>query len=89
MSSKFKIIKHRDGGNLHLILSGDFNDDSAQKLLDILNKGHNGVNQMIVDTSGLDDFHFIDKPLFTIFMDEISKQPFVIVFTGKYSKHIV
>jgi len=89
MSYNFKITKHRDGGNLHLTLSGDFNNSAAQKLLQILNEGHGGVYQIIVDTNCLDSIHYTDKTIFSDFLDEISRQPFTIVFTGKYSGQII
>ncbi len=89
MSSNFKIIKHRDRGNLHLTLSGDFNEFSAQKLLDMLNLGHSGIYQIIVDTSCLNSIHYADNSILSKFRDEISSQPFVIMFTGKYSEQII
>ncbi len=89
MSTNFKISKHRNGQNLHLKLSGDFDDVSALQLLSELNNGHSGIYRIIVHTSSLDSLHCSNRTIFTKYLDEISSQPCRIMFTGEYADQIV
>ncbi len=88
MSSKFKISEHRNGGNLHLKLSGNFDDDSAQKILDVLAKRHSGIFRIIIHTSSLEHINCLGKTTIQNNLESIHEQVANIVFTGEYANQI-
>ena len=85
MSTNFKISKHRNGGNLHLKLSGDFDEDSAQQLLNVLAKRYTGVFRVIIHTSFLDRIHCFRKTKFQNHMNAIQGHETHVMFTGEYA----
>lgn len=54
MGAKFRIRKHRDSDNLHLNLSGEFDDTSICDLIDVLKTDCNDKMQVFVHTNSLD-----------------------------------
>ncbi len=85
MASNFKISEHRNGGSLHLKLFGDFDDDSAQQILDVLAKRHNGIFRVIIHTSSLERIHWFHKTTIQNYLKMIHKHANNIIFTGEYA----
>jgi anti-anti-sigma regulatory factor len=57
MASNFRIFIHRDNGNLHLKLKGDFDGSSAHELINTLKARYEKAGNIIVDTCGLAHIH--------------------------------
>ena len=57
MSTDFQISIHKNEGNIHLKLSGDFDSSSSHKVLNLLKKNCRGASNVFINTSNLNQIH--------------------------------
>jgi len=57
MTHNFKISTYRTNDMLHLRLSGDFDESSAAKLMNILKKNSFGIDGIHIDASNVSRVH--------------------------------
>ena len=90
MSAKFKILKQRQSENLHLNLSGDFNDMSVCELIDVLRDNCHSVMRVFIHTKNLDKVSTsnIGRDVFYKNLNIMNDDSFQIQFTGGYDNKL-
>jgi len=83
MATNFKIDVHKNDGNLHLKLKGDFDGTSAHELLDIVRKRADHISRVFIHTSNLRDIHPFGLHVFHSNLDILKSQSLEFVFTGE------
>ncbi len=84
MASKFKIFMHQNSDNLHLKLSGDFNDISVCELIEVLKRNCSNVNKAIIHTGSLDNVRLsmLGRDIFYKNLDDLDSGVMDVTFTG-------
>ena len=85
MATNFKIDVHRNDGNLHLKLKGDFDGTSAYELLDVVRKRAANTSRVFIHTSSLRNIHPFGLHVFRSNLDILKGQSLEFVFTGEYA----
>lgn len=80
MAANFKIFSHRNGNNLHMKLTGDFDGSSAHELLNTMKEHCQGISRIFVHTSGLKE---IDSFGLHMFHSHLCRHGTSILFTGE------
>ncbi|MFC1531799.1 hypothetical protein ACFL7M_00305 [Thermodesulfobacteriota bacterium] len=88
MAKTFKISLHRNGGNIHLRLIGEFDEASAREIMDAIRQYGYGASTAFIHTNCLNQIHRFDREIF----EKKSKSPhgpeIAFVFTGKYASQL-
>ena len=87
MALNFRIVFHRNNGNLKLKLVGDFDGSSAFELINVLKEHCGKVGQVIINTGGLSSIHPFGLGVFKKHC-AINKLSCDVTFTGKYESTI-
>ena len=85
MTKTFKISLHRNGDNIHLRLIGEFNEASAQELMDAVRRYGYGASTAFIHTNCLDQVHRFDKRIFKRKNESPHGPEIAFIFTGKYA----
>lgn len=88
MAANFKIAIHRMNGSLEIELAGDFDGTSACELLNVLNEKCDGVDRVLVDTSGLKEIYPFGLDTFQNNLYRLKEKPIRLVFTGEHATRI-
>jgi anti-anti-sigma regulatory factor len=88
MAANFKIAIHRMNASLELELAGDFDGTSACELLNVLNEKCDGVDRVLVDTSGLKEIYPFGLDTFQNNLYRLKEKPIRLVFTGENATRI-
>lgn len=88
MALNFKISVHKNGDNLHLKLSGDFDGSSAFQLLNAMKKNSNGARRVLIHTACLGKIDPFGCEMFRHRLSELNKHGSSIIFTGKHAEQI-
>ena len=88
MASDFKILVHRNSENLHLRLTGDFDETSAHQLLNALEQNCADVRKIFVHTSCLRKIYPFAQELFQKNVYFMNGQSASLIFTGENGKQI-
>jgi len=88
MAANFEVFVHRNSDNLHLIITGDFDDGSAYELFHSLRKNYMGEYKVFLHTSRLRQIcpsgvETFSNSLRTFGLDRKS-----LIFTGDYGAQI-
>lgn len=83
MESNFTIRFHRNNGNLHLTVKGDFDGSSACVLFDALKKNCANKDRIVVHTGGLKQVHPFGQRVFGSKFAELKGKSEKIIFTGE------
>ena len=83
MACNFRISVHKNSDNLHLKLTGDFDDSSACQLINSLKTRMHGVSRVFIHTGSLKDVYPFGRDVFQNNLDVINGQPVTFVFTGE------
>ena len=83
MAENFRIIFHRNDENLHLKLFGDFDGNSAFKLLKVLKKNAYCASKIFIHTSCLNHISPSATEIFKKHLDTINSMSISFFFTGK------
>ena len=83
MATNFKIDVHKNDGNLHLKLKGDFDGTSAHELLDVVRKRAAHASRVFINTSNLRDINAFGLHVFRSNLDILKGQSVEFVFTGE------
>ena len=83
MSENFRIIFHRNDENLHLKLFGEFDGNSAHKLLRILKKNAHWASRIYIHTACLSHIHPVAREIFQEQLNALNGQSISFLFTGK------
>lgn len=91
MVGKFKIFKHRQSDNLHLRLTGEFNDVSVCELIDVLKDSCNEVIKVFIHTGSLNTVTTSDigRDVFHKNLSDLNDNSFRIKFTGDCDTRIM
>ncbi len=91
MKDKFKIFKHRHSDNLHLRLTGEFNDISVCELIDVLKDNYHEVMNVFIHTSNLNTVSASDiaRDVFSRNIRSMNDNRFSIQFTGGCESQLV
>lgn len=82
VAKNFRIFTHRNGGNLHLKLMGDFDGTSAHELLNTLKKGSAQVSRIFIHTNPLKNIHPFGLSVFHDNLGSLKDQCKRFIFTG-------
>ncbi|MFC1863504.1 hypothetical protein ACFL1Z_06080 [Thermodesulfobacteriota bacterium] len=82
MENMFRILQHQNGDNLHIKLIGDFNTNSAWRLLSLLKHNSKYAKRIFIHTACMSE---INRVGLHIFHNGLSRQESLmckITFTG-------
>ncbi len=90
MGKKFKIFKHRQSENLHLKLTGEFNDMSVCELIDVLRDNYNDVMKVFVHTNNLNRISTsnMGRDVFNKNIKDLSDNSFNIQFCDGFESQL-
>lgn len=90
MASNFRINFYNFGDTLFLRLSGDFNETSANELINKLTEHRVGFSDIFVDTNELKTIYPFDRNIFQKNLDHIKMQykNFFIIGVNKFKFEI-
>ncbi len=90
IGGKFKIFKHRQSENLHLKLTGEFNDMSVCELIDVLRDNYNDVMRVFVHTSNLNRISTsnMGRDVFDKNIKDLSDNSFNIRFSDGFESQL-
>lgn len=83
MVETFRILPYRNSDNLHLRLTGVFDDEAALALIETLNENRGMVNKIFVHTAALDQVYDAAVELFQSDLISLDRPGTEIIFTGK------
>jgi hypothetical protein len=89
MACGCKFSFHLNGDNLHLILTGELNDDSADKLLQILKTNCWVANKIFVHTDQLHGVDALDRDKFNNTVSFLNNKNGRFIFTGGKAQQLV
>lgn len=87
MASNFKISAYKNGDNLHLKLTGEFDGSSAMKLMNMLKKCGKRHTSIIIHTSGLTSMNMFGQEVFQNNFSELNEIKHRLYFTGGHSDY--
>ena len=82
MASNFKITTHRNGENIHIILKGDFDGNSAWELFHFLNENSKRRHSFIINAKGLNNIFSFGVQTFCQLMKELKRNNTYDLVTG-------
>jgi len=88
MAARFRISIHRNSGNLHLKLMGDFDGASAHELLNVLKRYSARTARIFIDSSGLRNIHPFGLNVFHDNLSLLQGQSIALVFTGEHASQL-
>lgn len=88
MANNFKILIHSNCDSVHLKLIGDFDGDSACKLLIDIKNCLTIANKVFIHTDGLKDVHPFGEAVLHNNFNEVNKRDAFFTFTGKYGNSL-
>jgi len=88
MAGTFQIQHHRNSDNLHLRLTGVFDEEAALSLTEALNENRAGVGKIFVHTGALDQVLDSGAKLFRSHLSSLDQPGAEIIFTGKKGEEI-
>lgn len=88
MASNFRIVIHRNSDNLHLKLIGDFDENSARELLNMIKKNCNGTCRFIVHTNCIENTSPTAEDAFRRNLSDLDVYPDRILFTGDHANRL-
>jgi len=84
----FQIQEHRNSDNLHLRLTGVFDEDAALSLTEALKENRAGVGRIFVHTAALDQVLDSGVELFRSNLSSLDRSGAEIIFTGKRAEKL-
>lgn len=87
MASNFKISANKNGDNLHLNLTGEFDGSSAMKLMNMLKKCGKRHPSIVINTSGLTSMNMFGQEVFRSNFSELNEIRHRLRFTGEHSDY--
>lgn len=88
MSCNFKIDTHQKLDTVYIRLLGDFDGDSAYKLINNIKTCSKAAKKVFIHTDGLKDIHPFGKAVFRNNFHEVNKQSIRFIFMGKNGKSL-
>jgi len=89
MASNFKIVHHMSGECIHLELVGDFDENSADELLDVMRDHRNRTKRLLVHTDGLEHVDDSGEQSFRNNFYTLPSQSFrKLWFSGKHAHEL-
>ena len=88
MATNFRITVHRNGKNLHLKLTGDFDGTSAHELLNVLKRYSTRTARIFIHTSGLRNVHPFGLNVFHNNLGALKERSLTLVFTGEHASQL-
>ena len=89
MASNFQIKSYNFDDILFLRLTGDFDNDSAQELTNILTQNSTGFSDIYLDTNELETVFSFNSDVFQKNLDGIKKQVKNLIIIGLNKHKIV
>jgi hypothetical protein len=86
MASKFDISVCRSGSSTNFRLRGDFDDSSANRLLQVLKDNSQGVTIAVIETSGLGHVYPSGRDQFQKNVHALNDFCYRLVFFGENAK---
>jgi hypothetical protein len=84
----FQIQHHRNSDNLHLRLTGVFDEEAALSLTEALNENRAGVGKIFVHTAALNQVLDSGAEVFRNSLSSLDRHGAEIIFTGKKGEQI-
>ena len=88
MASNFKILIHRNGGNVHMKLMGDFDGDSACELLSNIKRSSRCSSRVFIHTNCLKQIYPFGRSIFIKNFENNEENPISILFTGEKASQL-
>ncbi len=88
MTETFQIQHHRNSDNLHLRLTGVFDEEAALALMEALNENRALVKKILVHTAALAQVVDSGAELFRSSVSSLDRTGAEIIFTGKKGEEI-
>jgi len=89
MAKNFRITIHQNSDNLHLMLDGDFDGNSAYELLNILEKRCRFISRAFIHTNGLRHVHPFGSSLFQSHLPDLKPcRHMHLEFTGNHARKL-
>ena len=85
MASNFRVSTHRNSENIHLKLIGDFDEVSANQLIDVLEENCKSVNKVFIHTNSLTRIHPFGCNLFHHHIKKLESPSMSVLFTGDHA----
>jgi hypothetical protein len=83
MAQNFKIVSYKINDSLHMMLTGDFDVDSAMELINTLLTHGTGCWYIFIDTNNLETIHPFSPHVFRMNLSNFKKQLNNLFFTGR------
>jgi anti-anti-sigma regulatory factor len=88
MIETFQILQYRNSDNLHLRLTGTFDEEAALALMEALNENRASVQKIFVHTAALEQVLDSGAELFRGNLRSLDRPGAEIIFTGKKGEEI-
>ena len=88
MVATFQIQHHRNSDNLHLRLTGVFDEEAALRLMETLDGKRASVQKIFVHTAALEEVFDSSAELFRSSLSSLDLPGAEIIFTGKKGERI-
>ncbi len=88
MGSNFKLLTYNNSENLHIKLTGDFDEEAAEILMKSLHKHHKKFRKIFIYTSCLNSIEFAGTEAFQNRYELLADDLNDILFTGEHAEHI-
>jgi hypothetical protein len=88
LARSHKIFVHRNSENIHMKLSGDFDEILASELLNLLKKNCNAASKIFIHTGCLRAVHSFGREVFHKNLNFINNE-FTLFITGKYASQLI
>ena len=89
MASNFKVSTHRNSENVHLKLIGDFDEISANHLIDVLEEDCKSADKVFIHTNSLTRIHPFGCNLFHHHLNILERPLMSVFFTGDHANRFV
>ncbi len=87
MTETFQILQYRNSDNLHLRLTGTFDEEATLALMEALNENSPSVQKIFVHTAALEQILDSAAELFRRSLNSLDLRATEIIFTGKKGEH--
>jgi hypothetical protein len=88
MVETFEILRHRNSDNLHLRLTGVFDEQAALLLIEELKLNRTGANKIFVHTAALEDVLPSGSDMFRSRLGSLQQRGAEIIFKGNRGAEI-
>ena len=89
MASNFKIISHRNGENIHIMLKGDFDGNSAWELFHFIKEKSKGIHGFFINTKRLNKIYSFGTHTFYRLLKKLKRSNIHVLIMGDNDQKVL